>query len=429
MNKIIVYNHGGLPTADLDDFLELQEDFKLYDAEKNAKLQMIIITRGFKYAFKAWQDESGKLWIIDAHQRKRALQELRKAGFTIPKLPFEPIQAKDKREAVEEIAAYNSEFGKRNHETKLFEKYDIGTDDLQKFNLELEHETIDFEQKEDIGFEDRELEESDIPGVNKVEISKTGDVWLLGHHRLMCGNSTKMEDVIQLMNNRVAQLIVTDPPYNVDYEGKTEEALTIENDNMTPEEFGEFLMKVHENMFKVAGPGAGLYVFHADTEGVNFRKAFTDSGFKLTQCLIWLKNQFVMGRQDYHWKHEPILYGWKPTAGHHWYGDRKSSTVIEFDKPLRNGEHPTMKPIGLIGILLKNSSKKLDIVADFFGGSGSTLMACEQLDRICRMMEKDPKYADVIVRRYIANYPDTRVELIRNNKTISREELKAEYDL
>jgi len=425
MKDIIIYNHGNLPTANLEDFHELQEDFKLYDPDKNVKLQMLIITRGFKYAFKAWKDETGKLWIIDAHQRKRALQELKKAGFNISKLPYEPIQALNKREAVEEIAAYNSEFGKRNNETKLFEKYDIGTDDLAKFNLGLEHEQIDFENKESLEFSDQEIIESDIPEVRKEIISLKDDIWLLGHHRLMCGDSTKMVDVVKLMNKRVAQAIITDPPYNVAYVGGTEDALTIENDDMSSEEFGLFLMSVHKNMYKVAAAGASLYVFHADTEGMNFRKAFTESGFKLAQCLIWVKNQFVMGRQDYQWKHEPILYGWKPTAGHNWYGNRKSSTVIEFDKPFRNGEHPTMKPVGLVAILIKNSTKKLDIIADFFGGSGTTLMACEQMERICRIMEKDPKYSDVIVRRFISQYPDARIELIRNNKTFTIDELKA----
>lgn len=227
--------------------------------------------------------------------------------------------------------------------------------------------------------------------------TKVGDVWILGKHRLLCGDSTRNEDVMCLMNNQKADMILTDPPYNVDYEGI---AGKIENDNMNETEFYNFLIEGFKNMYENIKYGGSIYVFHADTEGLNFRNAFKSAGFKLAQCLIWVKNTFVMGRQDYQWKHEPILYGWKEGAGHYFIDSRKQSTVLEFDKPNINAEHPTMKPIDLLVYLIKNSSKENDTILDLFGGSGSTLIAAEQTNRICYMMELDPKYCDVIVRRW-----------------------------
>lgn len=234
----------------------------------------------------------------------------------------------------------------------------------------------------------------------KEPITKPGDIWILGNHRLMCGDSTQKENVLRLMNKQEADMILTDPPYNVDYEGKTVDALKIANDNMNQTEFYNFLLDSFRNMFEVTKCGSSIYVFHADTEGLNFRNAFNAVGFKLAQCLIWVKNTFVMGRQDYQWKHEPILYGWKEGAGHYFIDSRNQSTVLEFDKPSRNAEHPTMKPIDLLVYLIKNSSKESDLILDLFGGSGSTLIAAEQVKRICYTMELDPKYCDVIIKRW-----------------------------
>lgn len=231
-------------------------------------------------------------------------------------------------------------------------------------------------------------------------ITKPGDVWILGKHRLMCGDSVQKEDVMRLMNNQDADMLLTDPPYNVDYVGKTSEALKIKNDNMSDNQFYEFLKKVFENMYSVTKEGASIYVFHADTEGLNFRKAFKDAGYKLAECLIWKKDCFVMGRQDYQWQHEPILYGWKEGAAHHFINDRTQSTILEFDRPRQSSLHPTMKPIDLVARLLKNSSKENDKILDLFGGSGSTIIAAEQLNRNCYTMELDPKYCDVIVKRW-----------------------------
>lgn len=231
-------------------------------------------------------------------------------------------------------------------------------------------------------------------------ITKPGDVWILGKHRLMCGDSAQKEDVMRLMNNQDADMLLTDPPYNVDYVGKTSEALKIKNDNMSDNQFYEFLKKVFENMYSVTKEGASIYVFHADTEGLNFRKAFKDAGYKLAECLIWKKDCFVIGRQDYQWQHEPILYGWKEGAAHHFINDRTQSTILEFDRPRQSSLHPTMKPIDLVARLLKNSSKENDKILDLFGGSGSTIIAAEQLNRNCYTMELDPKYCDVIVKRW-----------------------------
>lgn len=227
--------------------------------------------------------------------------------------------------------------------------------------------------------------------------TKVGDVWLLGKHRLLCGNSTQEDDVMRLMNNQYADMLLTDPPYNVDYEGI---AGKIENDNMNETEFYNLLIDAFKNMHSVAKSGCPIYVFHADTEGLNFRNAFKNAGFKLAQCLVWVKNTFVMGRQDYQWKHEPILYGWKEGKAHYFIDSRSQNTVLEFDKPTRNAEHPTMKPIDLLVYLIKNSSKENNLIVDLFGGSGSSLIAAEQTNRICYTMELDPRYCDVIIKRW-----------------------------
>ena len=426
MNSITVYNHGNLPTASIDEFQELQEDFKIFDPDRNMKLQMLIITRGFKYAFKAWQDPDGKLWIIDAHQRRAALLILRKNGFNIPPIPYEPIHAETKKEAVEEIAAYNSEFASKNPDTKLFEKYDIGMDTLQRFNLSFGTETLGFEKEASMFTpEYAEIEEDEAPDIDEQNIfSKEGDIWLLGRHRLMCGDSTEWTDVKQLMGKNKADAVVTDPPYNVNYQGKTKDALKIKNDSMSSSNFYQFLFDMYRNMYRAMKDGASYYIFHADTEGHNFRQAILDAQFKLAQCLVWVKQAFIMGRQDYHWRHEPILYGWKPTASHNWHSDRKQSTVIEFDRPNRNDIHPTMKPVGLVAYLIQNSSKVKDIVLDLFSGSGATIMACEQTERTCYAMELDPVYVDQDVKRFY-NYQNSEdIRLIRDRKTYEWSEIK-----
>ena len=229
--------------------------------------------------------------------------------------------------------------------------------------------------------------------------SKQGDVYLLKNHRVMCGDSTNIEMVKTLMDDHIADMIFTDPPYNVNYEGS--DGQSIKNDNMENEEFYKFLLEVHKNLFSFVKEGGSIYVCHADSEGLNFRNAFVDAGFKLAQCLIWAKNSFTLGRQDYQWQHEPILYGWKEGAGHYFVNDRTQGTTWFFDKPKHNDLHPTMKPLELVGQAINNSTLKGQLVLDLFGGSGSTLIASEQAGRINYSMELDEKYADVIVKRYI----------------------------
>ena len=262
--------------------------------------------------------------------------------------------------------------------------------------------------------------------LQKSPVSKSGDVWLLGNHRLVCGDSTKKETYMVLMDGKNANLVVTDPPYNVNYEGS---AGKIKNDNMENGKFYQFLFDAFTNVEKAMADDASIYVFHADTEGLNFRKAFSEAGFYLSGTCIWKKQSLVLGRSPYQWQHEPCLYGWKKKGKHQWYSDRKQTTIWEFDKPKKNGDHPTMKPIPLIAYPIKNSSMSNCIVLDPFGGSGSTLIACEQLGRICHTIELDEKYSDVIVKRYIEQVgsADT-VSVIRDGKTIRFEDLEVSGD-
>ena len=337
---------------------------------------------------------NSNMTVIGGHQRLKVLKEL---GYT--EVECVVVDLDQEKEKALNIAL-----------NKISGDWD--NDKLEELLAELKQTDIDMDIT---GFSFDEVDEilKDITGskeddfdldqaLDEIEepISKRGDVWILGKNRLMCGDSTQKEDVMHLMNSQEADMLLTDPPYNVDYEGKTSEALKIENDNMSETEFYNFLLDSFKNMFDSIKYGGSAYVFHADTEGLNFRNAFKSCGFKLAQCLVWVKNTFVMGRQDYQWRHEPILYGWKPGAGHYFVDNRKQSTVLEFDKPSRNAEHPTMKPVDLLVYLIKNSSKENDLILDLFGGSGSTLIAAEQTQRRCYTMELDPKYCDVIMKRW-----------------------------
>ena len=236
----------------------------------------------------------------------------------------------------------------------------------------------------------------------EIPITVLGDLYEIGEHRLLCGDSTQTDTFERLMDGELADMVVTDPPYNVAYEGKTKDALTIENDSMGNDDFYKFLYDFYTALTTAVKKGGAIYVWHAPSEIINFAKAMVDAGWLLKQQLIWVKNTMVMGRQDYQWKHEPCLYGWLAGDSHKWYSDRKQTTVINFDKPQRNGEHPTMKPIGLFGYQIENSSKVGDIVIDAFGGSGTAMVASHQLKRKCYGMELDPKYCDVIVRRMLS---------------------------
>lgn len=226
-----------------------------------------------------------------------------------------------------------------------------------------------------------------------------GDIFEIGQHKLLCGSSTETDNWGKICATEYADMVVTDPPYNVAYTGKTKDALTIQNDSMTDGNFYQFLYDFYTALGSYTKAGGAWYVWHADSEGANFRQAMKDAGIMVKQCLIWVKQSMVMGRQDYQWKHEPCLYGWKEGASHSWYSDRKQTTVLEFNRPSRNAEHPTMKPVELIAYQIKNSSKTGDLVADGFLGSGTTMVASHQLGRKCYGMELDPKYCQVIIDR------------------------------
>jgi len=250
--------------------------------------------------------------------------------------------------------------------------------------------------------------------LQKPAVTKLGDLWLLGNHRLVCGDSTKPETFELLMDGKPANLVVTDPPYNVNYEGA---AGKIKNDHMAGDAFYQFLLDAFTLTEKAMANDASIYVFHADTEGLNFRRAFSDAGFYLSGTCIWKKQSLVLGRSPYQWQHEPILFGWKKAGKHAWYSDRKQSTIWEFDKPRKNADHPTMKPVPLLAYPILNSSMTGCTVLDPFGGSGSTLIACEQTGRVCRMAELDEKFCDVIVRRFIVQVgSDQEVFLVRNGE-------------
>jgi len=260
--------------------------------------------------------------------------------------------------------------------------------------------------------------------LEKPTFSKAGDVWTLGRHRLICGDSTKAETFDMLMGSTKANLVITDPPYNVNYEGS---AGKIKNDNMADEAFYNFLLAAYTQMHSALADDGSIYVFHADTEGLNFRRAFADAGFYLSGCCIWKKQSLVLGRSPYQWQHEPCLYGWKKNGKHQWYTGRKETTIWEFDKPKKNGDHPTMKPIPLLAYPIMNSTMSNAVVLDPFGGSGSTLIACEQTDRICYTVELDEKFCDVIVKRYIEQIGSAdEVSVIRDGLSYKYEEVTNE---
>ena len=253
-------------------------------------------------------------------------------------------------------------------------------------------------------------------------ITKLGDVWQLGRHRLVCGDATLPEIFDALLDGKKVNLVVTDPPYNVNYKS---DAGTIQNDNMADTDFYKFLLASYKNMANAMADDASIYVFHADTEGLNFRKAFADAGFYLSGVCIWAKQSLVLGRSPYQWKHEPILFGWKKNGKHKWFADRKQSTIWNFDRPKKSELHPTMKPIALVAYPILNSSMTNGLVLDPFGGSGSTLIACEQTDRTCYTIELDEKYADVIVKRYIEQVGnDENVYLVRNGEKIKYSDIR-----
>ena len=265
------------------------------------------------------------------------------------------------------------------------------------FNIELTGFSLD---DLEFDFEKPQIKEEEIPEIKKESKSKPGDIYQLGRHRIMCGDSTDFSDIEKLLAGSKVDLLITDPPYNVDYSGKTKDSLKIGNDNMSDSDFENFLQQSFRNADSVMKPGAAFYIWHSDSNGYIFRKACEEVGWKVRQCLIWNKNSMVLGRQDYQWKHEPCLYGWKDGAAHLWTNDRKQTTVIDFERPQKSERHPTMKPVGLFDYQVRNNTKKDGTVLDIFGGSGTTLIACEQNGRMAYLMEILPSYVDVIIERW-----------------------------
>ncbi|EHO25070.1 hypothetical protein HMPREF0982_02749 [Erysipelotrichaceae bacterium 21_3] len=307
----------------------------------------------------------------------------------------------------------------------------IEMEELQNLGYDLGYTGFDEKELADLfGIDDKEVKDDEFDltvALEKASFVERGDVWFVGKHKLMCGDATSSEDVAKLMEDKKANLILTDPPYNVAF--KSSDGLTIQNDSMKNNDFYEFLFSSFKNMAEHLENGGAAYIFHADTEGLNFRKAFIDAGFHLAGCCIWVKDSLVLGRSDYQWQHEPVLYGFMQNGKHQWYSDRKQTTIWNFDKPKKNSNHPTSKPLDLLAYPINNSTQANAIVIDTFGGSGSTLMACEQMNRICYTMELDEKYASVILRRYVEDTNDSEnVYVIRDGVKILYKDLVKEVE-
>ena len=344
-------------------------------------------------------DIDGKLVVLGGNMRLKAANEL-----GIKKLPVTLADDWTEEQRAEFLIKDNVGFGEWNWE-ELQADWDVeqlgewGLDIPQQFKVEPEATEDDYEIPDEI--------HTDIV---------LGDLFEIGEHRLLCGDSTQTDTFNRLFGDQLADMVVTDPPYNVAYEGKTKKKLTIDNDQQSDGDFYQFLYNFYTALGSYTKAGGSWYVWHADSEGANFRRAMADSGIMVKQCLIWVKQTMVMGRQDYQWQHEPCLYGWKDGAAHGWYSDRKQTTILKFDRPQRSVEHPTMKPIPLFAYLIGNSSKQGDIVADGFGGSGTTMVACHQMNRKAYLVEYDPKYCQVIIDRM--RKLDPSIKILKNGQPI-----------
>lgn len=337
-----------------------------------------------------WNEKTGR--VVGGHQRLKVLTDM---GITEVDVVVVDMDTEKEK-------ALNIALNKISGEWDT-EKLALVIADLQGTDFDVSLTGFDPEELEDLFRDDVKggVKEDDFDveaELKKPTFSKAGDLWMLGEHRLFCGDSTKPETFDLLMNGKKANLVVTDPPYNVDYKGS---AGKIKNDSMAEDQFEQFLLAAYQQMEAAMADDASIYVFHSDSHGLAFRKAFEEAGFYLSGCCIWKKQSLVLGRSPYQWQHEPVLFGWKKKGKHQWYTGRKESTIWEFDKPKKNKDHPTMKPIALVSYPIMNSTMTGCLVLDPFGGSGSTLIACEQTGRICYTVELDEKFCDVIVRRYI----------------------------
>ena len=340
-------------------------------------------------------DVDGKFVVLGGNMRLKASQEI-----GLKELPIILADDWTQEQRNEFLIKDNVGFGEWDWDMLANE---WNTDELTDWGLDIPN----FEVNEIASAEEDDFDTT--PPEKPVTV--VGDLYEIGFHRLLCGDSTQTDTFVKLMLGELADMVVTDPPYNVAYEGGTKEKLTIENDSMGNDDFYKFLYDFYTALTSAVKKGGSIYVWHASKEIINFAKGMVDAGWLLKQQLIWVKNSMVFGREDYQWKHESCLYGWLAGDSHKWYSDRKQTTIIEWNKPQRNGEHPTMKPIGLFGYQIENSSKAGDIVIDAFGGSGTTMVACEQLKRKARIIEFDPKYCDVIVKRMITLDPSLTIKL------------------
>lgn len=407
------------PMAPIDKFIPYANNARTHSKEQINKLRSIY--RGIGYGDPVEVDEN--FTILSGHGRVEAAKA---EGMT--ELPYVMLTGMTEAEKKAYIIAVNRSALDAGWDEELLA---VELEALQEMSFDLsltgmsEDEIADY-----FGTEDNESKDDDFDlsaALEKAAFVEPGDLWTVGRHRLLCGDATRPEDVQRLMEGKRANLIVTDPPYGVSF--KSSSGLTIKNDSIKNEEFYAFLLSAFKNMADVLEKGGAAYVFHADTEGLNFRRAFTDAGFHLAGCCIWVKDSLVLGHADYQWQHEPILYGYLPNGKHKFYGDRKQTTIWNYAKPKRNENHPTSKPLDLLCYPITNSSQENSIVIDTFGGSGSTMMACEQTGRTCYMSELDPKYASVILRRYVEDFGNAdQVTVERGGKTLTYTDLVREVE-
>ena len=382
------------PMAPVDKFIPYANNARTHSKEQINKLRSIY--RGIGYGDPVEVDEN--FTILSGHGRVEAAK-----AEGMKELPYVMLTGMTEAEKKAYILAVNRSALDAGWDEELLA---VEIESLAEMGFDMSLTAFDEKELAALyGADGDEAKDDDFDlsaALEKAAFVLPGDIWTVGRHRLMCGDATKPEDVQKLMDGKRANLIVTDPPYGVSF--KSSSGLTIQNDSIKNEEFYAFLLSAFKNMADVLEKGGAAYVFHADTEGLNFRRAFIDAGFHLAGCCIWVKDSLVLGRSDYQWQHEPILYGFLQNGKHPWYSDRKQTTIWNYAKPKRNENHPTSKPLDLLGYPITNSSRENGIVIDTFGGSGSTMMACEQTGRICRMMELDPKYASVILRRYVEDF-------------------------
>ncbi len=416
--KIFAKNY---PTAPIEKFIPYANNARTHSKEQINKLRSIY--RGIGYGDPVEVDEN--FTILSGHGRVEAAKA---EGMT--ELPYVMLTGMTEAEKKAYILAVNRSALDAGWDEELLA---VEIESLQEMGLDMsltafdENELAALYGDDGSGAEDDDFDLS--AALEKASFVEAGDIWTVGRHRLMCGDATKPEDVQKLMGSKRANLIVTDPPYGVSF--KSASGLTIQNDSIKAEEFYAFLLAAFKNMSDVLEKGGAAYVFHADTEGLNFRRAFQDAGFHLAGCCIWVKDSLVLGRSDYQWQHEPVLYGFLQNGKHFWSKNagRKQTTIWNFDKPKRNENHPTSKPLDLLAYPITNSSQENSIVIDTFGGSGSTMMACEQTGRTCCMMELDPKYASVILRRYVEDFGnEDQVYVERDGKKLMYADLVKEVE-